>query len=81
MEMNEKFMKFVHQCLVSKVHSSGRWIKRLFSRRLSVVSHLMSISQYFEDEGMDLVKAGKLIPQPRHNLVFDYGKVGYWAGK
>lgn len=37
--------------------------------------------QYFDDEGMDLVKIGKLIPQPRHNLMFDYGKVGYWAGK
>lgn len=30
---------------------------------------------------MDLVKAGKLIPQPRYNLAFDNGKVGYWNGK
>lgn len=42
---------------------------------------LLLYFQYFDDEGMDLVKIGKLIPQPRHNLMFDYGKVGYWAGK
>lgn len=30
---------------------------------------------------MDLVKAGKLIPQPRYNLMFDYGKVAFWPGK
>lgn len=30
---------------------------------------------------MDLLKAGKLIPKPRHNLVFDYGTVAYWTGK
>ena len=74
-EMNRKFMKFVHQCLVRQ----GRgWDYVVRDAHLGFSSFSL---QYFEDEGMDLVKTGKLIPQPRHNLVFDYGKVGYWSGK
>lgn len=30
---------------------------------------------------MDLVKVGKLIPPPKYNLAFDYGKVQHWPGK
>lgn len=36
---------------------------------------------YFDDENMELVKIGKLIPQPRINLAFENGKIGYWNGK
>lgn len=36
---------------------------------------------YFEDENMELIKIGKLIPQPRINLAFENGKIGYWNGK
>ncbi|KAJ6641278.1 Protein FAM91A1 [Pseudolycoriella hygida] len=50
-EMNNKFLKFIAQCL------------------------------YFDDENMELIKIGKLIPQPRINLAFENGKIGYWNGK
>lgn len=36
---------------------------------------------YFDDENMELIKIGKLIPQPRINLAFENGKIGYWNGK
>lgn len=35
---------------------------------------------YFDDENI-VFKIGKIIPQPRINLVFDNGKVVYWNGK
>lgn len=72
--MNEKFMKFVHQCQVRR--RDERQGERKRNDFLS-----SPFLQYFEDEGMDLVKVGKLIPQPRYNLVFDYGKVNFWPGK
>ncbi|GAB0089898.1 fam91a1 [Sergentomyia squamirostris] len=44
---------------------------------------LQFVSQclYFEDENVGIVKIGRLIPQPRINLAFENGKVGYWNGK
>lgn len=36
---------------------------------------------YFDDENMEFIKIGKLIPQPRINLAFENGKIGYWNGK
>uniref|UniRef100_A0A6B2EHL5 Protein FAM91A1 n=1 Tax=Phlebotomus kandelakii TaxID=1109342 RepID=A0A6B2EHL5_9DIPT len=44
---------------------------------------LLFVSQclYFEDENIGVVKIGRLIPQPRINLAFENGKVGYWNGK
>ncbi|KAG4067688.1 hypothetical protein HA402_005460 [Bradysia odoriphaga] len=36
---------------------------------------------YFDDENMELIKMGKLIPQPRINLAFENGKICYWNGK
>uniref|UniRef100_A0A1L8DBA4 Protein FAM91A1 n=1 Tax=Nyssomyia neivai TaxID=330878 RepID=A0A1L8DBA4_9DIPT len=44
---------------------------------------LLFVSQclYFEDENIGIVKIGRLIPQPRINLAFENGKVGYWNGK
>ncbi|XP_059614204.1 protein FAM91A1 [Phlebotomus argentipes] len=44
---------------------------------------LQFVSQclYFEDENIGIVKIGRLIPQPRINLAFENGKVGYWNGK
>uniref|UniRef100_A0A1B0EYE8 Neurotransmitter-gated ion-channel transmembrane domain-containing protein n=1 Tax=Phlebotomus papatasi TaxID=29031 RepID=A0A1B0EYE8_PHLPP len=44
---------------------------------------LQFVSQclYFEDENIGVVKIGRLIPQPRINLAFENGKVGYWNGK
>lgn len=48
-------------------------IKNLFSP--------ISREQHFEDDKIEHVKFGKLIPQPRINLVFENGKIGYWNGK
>lgn len=30
---------------------------------------------------MAILKRGRLTPQPRHNLVFDNGKINIWSGK
>lgn len=73
--MNEKFMKFVHQCQVRRMKGSVE------GREREILNNFCGFLQYFEDEGMDLVKVGKLIPQPKYNLVFDYGKVNFWPGK
>ncbi|XP_055625924.1 protein FAM91A1 [Toxorhynchites rutilus septentrionalis] len=45
--------------------------------------YLKFISQcmYFEDESMELVKPGKLVPKPRFSLVFENGKISCWNGK
>lgn len=46
-------------------------------------SYLKFISQclYYEDESMELVKPGKLVPKPRINLAFENGKIITWNGK
>lgn len=36
---------------------------------------------YFEDEDVEVIKIGKLLPQPRINLAFENGKICYWGGK
>ncbi|KAL1375316.1 hypothetical protein pipiens_000008, partial [Culex pipiens pipiens] len=45
--------------------------------------YLKFISQclYFEDESMELVKPGKLVPKPRICLAFESGKISSWNGK
>ncbi|XP_062553140.1 protein FAM91A1 [Armigeres subalbatus] len=45
--------------------------------------YLKFISQclYYEDESMELVKPGKLVPKPRINLAFENGKIISWNGK
>ncbi|XP_065092966.1 protein FAM91A1 [Ochlerotatus camptorhynchus] len=45
--------------------------------------YLKFISQclYYEDESMELVKPGKLVPKPRISLAFENGKIISWNGK
>lgn len=45
--------------------------------------YLKFISQclHYEDENMELVKPGKLVPKPRINLAFENGKISCWNGK
>lgn len=45
--------------------------------------YLKFISQclYFEDESMELVKPGKLVPKPCICLAFESGKINSWNGK
>ncbi|KAK9875112.1 hypothetical protein WA026_005906 [Henosepilachna vigintioctopunctata] len=52
------------------------------SRRLgSMLLEFISQCQYYPGENMEIMKRGKLVPQPRYNLVFDNGKVSEWTGK
>ncbi|XP_053669563.1 protein FAM91A1 [Anopheles marshallii] len=45
--------------------------------------YLKFISQclFFEDENMELIKAGKYVPKLRTNLAYENGKVQCWDGK
>lgn len=73
-DMNKKFLKFVGQCLVS-VTNNYRSI--LIAINLSIPHN----SQNFEDESMEMVKIGRIIPQPQINLAFENGRICYWNGK
>ncbi|XP_044756483.1 protein FAM91A1 isoform X2 [Coccinella septempunctata] len=52
------------------------------SRKLgSMLLDFISQCQYYPGENMEIMKRGRLVPQPRYNLVFDNGKVSEWSGK
>ncbi|CAH0552943.1 unnamed protein product [Brassicogethes aeneus] len=52
------------------------------SRKLGgILLDFISQCQYYPGENMEIMKRGRLVPLPKHNLVFDNGKVGEWAGK
>ncbi|KAJ8937386.1 hypothetical protein NQ318_015466 [Aromia moschata] len=52
------------------------------SRKLgSAVLDFISQCQYYPGENMEILKRGRLVPLPRHNLVFDNGRVSEWSGK
>lgn len=70
-KMEHSYLKFISQCLVST-----------FSGILLANSKPVNLSyQYYEDESMELVKPGKLVPKPRINLAFENGKIITWNGK
>lgn len=37
--------------------------------------------QYFEDENMEQVQIGRLLPPPRINLCFENGRISYWNSR
>ncbi|XP_023013804.1 protein FAM91A1 [Leptinotarsa decemlineata] len=52
------------------------------SRKLgSLLLDFISQCQYYPGENMEILKRGRLVPLPRHNLVFDNGRVSEWTGK
>ncbi|KAK5637850.1 hypothetical protein RI129_000154 [Pyrocoelia pectoralis] len=53
------------------------------SSRMLGTSLLEFISQcqYYPGENMGIIKRGRLTPLPRHNLMFDNGRVNEWSGK
>ncbi|CAH1963919.1 unnamed protein product [Acanthoscelides obtectus] len=52
------------------------------SRKLgSALLDFISQCQYYPGENMEILKRGRLVPLPRHNLVFDNGRVSEWSGK
>ncbi|KAJ8928401.1 hypothetical protein NQ314_019066 [Rhamnusium bicolor] len=52
------------------------------SRKLgSTLLDFISQCQYYPGENMEILKRGRLVPLPRHNLVFDNGRVSEWSGK
>ncbi|KAL3277185.1 hypothetical protein HHI36_012536 [Cryptolaemus montrouzieri] len=52
------------------------------SRKLgTMLLDFISQCQYYPGENMEIMKRGRLVPQPRYNLVFDNGKVTEWGGK
>ncbi|XP_056643964.1 protein FAM91A1 isoform X2 [Diorhabda sublineata] len=52
------------------------------SRKLgSALLDFISQCQYYPGENMEILKRGRLVPLPRHNLVFDNGRVSEWPGK
>ncbi|XP_045467641.1 protein FAM91A1 [Harmonia axyridis] len=52
------------------------------SRKLgSMLLDFISQCQYYPGENMEIMKRGRLVPQPRYNLAFDNGKVSEWSGK
>lgn len=71
--MNKKFLSFIAQCQVNK------FLFILYYEFL--IKKKTILLQYFEDDNMELVKIGKLIPHPRINLAFENGKICFWNGK
>ncbi|XP_018574511.1 protein FAM91A1 [Anoplophora glabripennis] len=52
------------------------------SRKLgSALLDFISQCQYYPGENMEILKRGRLVPLPKHNLVFDNGRVSEWLGK
>lgn len=52
------------------------------SRKLGTsLLEFISQCQYYPGEKMGIMKRGRLIPLPKHNLVFDNGRVSEWFGK
>ncbi|CAH1109255.1 unnamed protein product [Psylliodes chrysocephalus] len=52
------------------------------SRKLgSSLLDFISQCQYYPGEHMEILKRGRLVPLPKHNLVFDNGRVSEWSGK
>ncbi|XP_022920687.1 protein FAM91A1 [Onthophagus taurus] len=52
------------------------------SRKLGTsLLEFISQCQYYPGENMGILKRGRLVPLPRHNLVFDDGKISEWSGK
>ncbi|XP_028149865.1 protein FAM91A1 [Diabrotica virgifera virgifera] len=52
------------------------------SRKLgSALLDFISQCQYYPGENMEILKRGRLVPLPRHNLAFDNGRVSEWLGK
>ncbi|KAG5880597.1 hypothetical protein JTB14_002402 [Gonioctena quinquepunctata] len=52
------------------------------SRKMgSALLDFISQCQYYPGENMEILKRGRLVPLPRHNLVFDNGRVSEWLGK
>lgn len=69
-----------------KIFFSQFFFQIVFSSHSSLIFfHLFSrfyyIRQHFENEDMEQVKFGKLLPPPQINLCFENGKVGFWNGK
>ncbi|CAG9815575.1 unnamed protein product [Phaedon cochleariae] len=52
------------------------------SRKLgSVLLDFISQCQYYPGENMEILKRGRLVPLPKHSLMFDNGRVSKWSGK
>lgn len=73
--MNKKFQKFVQQCLVRMNVSNEEY---RFTKIKSMLT-LFSLQRFEEnEEQLEHVKFGKLLPAPKINLCFENGRVSYW---
>ncbi|XP_031352346.1 protein FAM91A1 [Photinus pyralis] len=63
-------------------HSSSLTHLTESSRMLGTsLLEFISQCQYYPGENMGIIKRGRLTPLPRHNLMFDNGRVCEWGGK